>query len=342
MSFIIRRRRFGHIAIASATATLLANLPSKVSAQQNKLGNIYGIKVNKGKKQPTDPENFTPELILTSPNSINNFINNVLNNALSNVPNSVFEISGIQVENSFKPIKRKNKALSMSPRERVTGCTALPDGTLVIASVASSQRGDITRCMFINSKSNIKSKLKKAIKITKFRNDNSTVESLLATKEGNLICVTSQNGGLPPFELARIDDKGEIVYEENPFQNTQSLFPEILPNERLCNLAQSPNGKIYATNVKPEGSVRLVEIDLTNKSPITGRGRIIKVAELSFKDKPLVNDVLSLAFSESGQLFALANLDHEEINSLFSVDIKTGEMKFERKFDADRIAFVRS
>ncbi|MCG6134998.1 MAG: hypothetical protein MET45_10090 [Nostoc sp. LLA-1] len=329
MSFIIRRRRFGHIAIASATATLLSNLTGKALAQQTRIGNIYGVKVKKNNNQSVDVENTTPGIIVTSANLISNLINLVL------------DIPGALVENSGKRSERKNKALSLSPRERITACTALPDGTLIISSVSSSRRGDVTRFMFVDSKSNAKSKLKKALKITNFKKNNDVLESVVATKDGTLIGAIS-SAGVPPFELGTIDyQKGEVISDINPFQSiNNSPLPEIPPDQRIANLTASSDGTIYATRIGAESSVKLAKIDLFNKSRITGKGRIINLVELSFNDKPLGNDVLDLAFSAADQLYALANIDYQETNSLYTVDMKTGKMKFVKRFDADKFVFI--
>lgn len=342
MSFKIRRRRFGHIAIASATTTLVANLRGKTLAQQNNSNNIHGVKVKfatptlagvagKDTVQFSDEENSTPAIVVTS------------SDVATSIISSTYEIPAAKVENPNKLSERKNKAFSSQPHERLSGCTTLSDGTLIVSSVVGSNKGDITRLIFIDSKSNTQSKLKKSLKLTKFKKPNGTVESLLATKGGNLLAVISLNAGVPPFELASIDyqKEGEIISDNNPFGDIENSFlPKIPLSARLSNLAQSSNGTIYATMVSPESSVMLVQLDLLNKSQITGRGKIINLVELSFNDKPLGQDVLCFAFSPSDELFALANLDNQETNSLFGVDIKTGKMRFIRKFDVEKIAFV--
>jgi hypothetical protein len=56
--------------------------------------------------------------------------------------------------------------------------------------------------------------------------------------------------------------------------------------------------------------------------------------------KLLLNDLLSLTFSPSRHLIALANLKKEKDNSLFSVDMKTGEMSLLSKVAVDKIVFL--
>lgn len=324
MNFRIRRRRFGQLVIAGATATiaLVTNLTSKTAAQQSKSNVIYGLKIKQSQISDTAKvENSTPGIIIQS------------SDVLTGKAVSTVELPDSNVENSQTKSETAKKAISISPSERLTDSTVLSDGTLVVASVASSLEGDITRLIFVDSKS---FKSKKGLKLTGFKKKNSTVESLVATKDGKLLSVVSLNSGVPPFELAVIDPQtGKVA------SGAELGLPVVLPKQRLSNLAQSPDGKFYAIMLGAEFPPTLVQLDLEYKSPATGKGRIIKLAELKFNKKALGNDVLSLAFSSLGQLYVLANPNNEKTNSLFSVDAKTGEMGFLTNLDADKVVFSR-
>lgn len=159
------------------------------------------------------------------------------------------------------------------------------------------------------------------------------IDSLLATNDQKLIGLVGLNQGTPPFRLVAIDDQlGRVSF------NDQLLLPE---NRRFSNLTQCPDGTIYATALGPEGDTSLVKIDLVNKSPITGKGKIIPVARLSFQGKPINNDLLALACSPSNQLFALGDPLDEGKNSLFSVNPTDGVMTLLRQFNVAKIAFAR-
>jgi len=74
---------------------------------------------------------------------------------------------------------------------------------------------------------------------------------------------------------------------------------------------------------------------------ITGKGNIVTLSPLMFYEQPLQNDLLSLTFSPSGEVYALADPKNEGNNFLFSVDIETGEMKPMSKVAVDKITFSR-
>ncbi len=325
MNFRIKRRRFGQLAIATTTATIVANLTGRTVAQQTEV--IYGVTLASttktkqlSKQQVSDISNSTPATVIISSDVVTGNIR------------STFEVPAATVENLQTPTETASKGISTEPSERLTGLTTLSDGTFIVSSVASSKNGDTTRLIFIDSKS---SKLKKGSKLSGFKKKNSTIESLLATKDGKLLSVISLNAGVPPFDLAVIDPQNGKVTSGN-----ELALPAVSPKQRLSNLTQSPDGKVHAIILGREKPPTLVQLDLEYQSPATGRGKIIQLVELKFKNNSLGNDLLSLAFSPLGQLFALANLDNEKINSLFTVDVKTGELSFIRKFDVNKIAFA--
>lgn len=321
MNLRIKRRRFGQLIIASATSAAVTNLASKTVAQQPQLI-IYGVRLASAKQTEQDLANVTPGIVIV-PSDVGT--DKEFENIVS--PASV-------VENIPTVTEIANKAIFTQPRERLTGCTTLLDGTIVISSVASSKKGDISRLLFVNDRS---FKFKKGLKTSGHKKKNSTVESLLATKDGRLLSVISHNGGLPPFDLVVIDPKtGKVT------SGDKVALPELPPGQRLSNLVQLANGAIYATTLDREGATNLVQLDLDNKSIITGRGKIIGVSPLSLSNKTLGSDLLDLAASPDGQLFALADPNRKQTNSLFIVDPKTGEMKLLRKISVDKITFALS
>jgi hypothetical protein len=237
------------------------------------------------------------------------------------------------VENQNRDTKHVPKAFHTKPHERITSLTPLANGTFIIACIAHTQKGDFNRIIFINS--NKSSRTHKPLKLWGFKQDNSTLESLLQTKDGKLLGIVSLNAGIPPFELVTID------YKTGKVTDDALVLPDLQPDRRYSNLTQSPvNRKIYATSIDMRNSVHLVQLDMENNSGITGKPLIIKLPELHFNNKPLENDLLSLAVSPSGKLYAVANLNHEPMNSLFTVDIKTGEMMLVRKIAVVKIAFA--
>lgn len=339
MNLRVKRRQFGQLAIFSAATTLLANLASKVFAQQSE--QLYGVLLAPASRDLTvdlvdaAAANTTPAVIIQSIDLA----------ALATAQaSSVLDILASTVNNPQEPTETVNKALVVKkPSERITGFTVLSDNTLVIAATAETKKGSFSRLLFTKSSKENKKKPDKGLKIKKTKDKKySTIESLLAAtikgkKADQLLSVVSLAEGVPPFELAFIDiNSGQV-------DSSAGLgLPKLPASERLSNFAQSPDGTIYATNCNAEGVTFLVQLDLANKSQITGRGKIIKLVVLSFNNKPLENDLASLAFSSSGQLFALADPNYEGTNSLFFVDVKTGAMTLLRNFPVDKIAFAQA
>lgn len=318
MNLRIKRRRFGQLVIAGATSVAVANFAKRTVAQQAQLI-LYGVRLS-----TTDPTE--PDLINTTP-----AIEIVSLDVAAGAEFTPVVVASRTVGNKQARTDAADKAVYTQPRERLTGFTTLVDGTFIVPCTISFKKGDATRLIFFNRKS---SQFKKGLKSSGFKRKNSTIESILATQDGKFICVISLNGGVPPFDLAVIDQQtGKIN------TGAELGLPELPPDQRFSNLVQLPDGSIYATNVDRDGAI-LVQLDLKNKAIVTGRGKIIKLAPLSFDNKLLQNDLLSLAASPSGQLFALADPKNEGANSLFTVDIKTGTMQLLRKFEVDKIAFA--
>jgi len=341
MNFRIRRRRFGQLAIISAITTAIANSTSKVIAQKSE--QLYGVllsSISSSKTQDSvdaSTADTTPEIILQP-------INLTTGQALlSTVSTESTEIPTVTVSNKQETTETTPKAFVVKkPSERITGFTVLSDGTLVIAATATTKDGDFSRLIYIDPpKGSGKKPPKQGLKIKKTKDKKySTVESLLAIttkdKKGDqFLSVVSLAEGVTPFELAFIDSNSGQVDA-----SVETGLPNLLPNQRLSNLAKSPDGKIYATNVGGQDTITLVQLDLENRAVVTGRGKIISLVGLSFNKKTLENDLASLAFSSTGQLFALADPNNEGTNSLFTVDLKTGVMTLVRKLAVDKIAFV--
>ncbi len=319
MNLRIKRRRFGQLVVAGATSAAVAQFGSKTVAQQPQLI-IYGVRLNSTNPTAEDLFDISPGIVIIPLD-----IATGIELTPTVVPPST--VGNKAVRNEIA-----NKAIFTQPRERLTGFTALLNGTFIIPSTFSSKKGDSSRLVFFDKKI---SKFQKGLKLSGFKKRNTTIESLLATKDGKLLSVISLNGGMPPFDLAVINPQtGKVT------SGSELAFPELPVNQRFSNLVQIPDGSIYATNLDHEGVTSLVQLDLNNKSIVTGRGKIIRLSALKFNGKTLGDDLLDLAVSPIGQIFALADPSKEGTNSLFNVDVKTGEMQLLRKFEVDKITFA--
>lgn len=226
-------------------------------------------------------------------------------------------------------IQQRNLGRSLEAGERLSSLTTQLDGTFIVATGPRTKRMSRGR----GRRSRLVSSGAQTPTPPQGINRDGAFESLLTTNDGRLLSIVSLNQGTPPFRLADVNRAtGQI-----------SIRVEVdLPdNRRFSNLCQDTQGAIYATSLGSEGVTKLVQIDTVNRSIITGKAKIITLAELSFNGEPLENDVADLAWSPSNQLFALADPSFEATNSLFIVDVKTGVMQFIRKFAVQKITFSR-
>ncbi len=314
MHLRIRRRRFGQLAIASAASTAIANLAGKAVAQSPPT--IYAVSVSNPNPQVSSfvtAAKSTPALTVKTADVTPS------QNIISSVT-----VATTTVSNANTPPEVVPKASSLEPQERLTGLTTLSNGTVVNTSVLNSPNGDVTRLIFIDPKS---SRVQNSLIVSGLPNNNSTVESLAAIKNDTLLSVISLNAGVPPFTLGTIDrTTGKVT------SGSAAGLPSLNSSRRYSNLAQAPNGTIYATTLGREGATTLVTVDLANQS-------INTVVKLSYNNKPLSNDLLSITISPTGQIYALANPTYAATNSLFTVDQKTGVLTLMKPFDAEQITF---
>ncbi|MBU7584595.1 MAG: hypothetical protein KAF91_17060 [Nostoc sp. TH1S01] len=319
----IKRRQFGQLVIASAATTMLVNLAkNKTLAQEARA--LVGVRLpasqNKQKaKISTDIENTSPAVTLVSLD-----LTTGSEKSTTNIPSST-------VDNQTTKSEATKRAF-YTESSRITGFTTLSDGTLAMVTVDTNQKGNYSKLIFTDRKSPQKPKAKK---ISGFKKANNTIEGILGTKDNKIIGIASNNQGLPPFYLVLIDPKNGKVTSGDELK-----LPELPPNIRFNNLALSPDGKFYATILNSEGRVTLVTLDPNKTSMITGKLLITTIAELTYNRKYLSSDLLSLAFSPSGQLIALANLNNEQKNSIFAVDIKTARMTILSKVEIDKCTFT--
>ncbi|MBD2772980.1 hypothetical protein [Iningainema tapete] len=319
MNLRIRRRRFGQLALASAATAAIANLGTKAVAQSP--ANLFGIRFSSGSgprtiedvSSVTNVVNTTPELTLFSTNV-------ATGSTIATLP-----IPTTTVSNQNAPI---NLTPTLTPvesiEERLTSLTNQSDGILVSTVVSSTDDGVATRLVFTNPNS---SQSPTSVRLSGFPNNNSTVESLVATRANSLIGLISTNASVLPFELATIDrTTGNVI------SGASSGLPRLDPTRGYGTLAQSPDGTIYIVTTGREGTATLAQFNV-------GSG-ISTTVPLTFNNKPLGNGLLSLTISPSGEFYALANPNYQEVNSLFTLDPRTGVLTLVRQFDADQITFT--
>jgi hypothetical protein len=314
MSFTIKRRRFGHLAIASAITTIASSIASQSLAQHSSML-VYGIRLDlsRSKKNISLGQRWTPSLILSTLDLGNGA-------KLSEVA-----VPTTTIDNSVEAASETHES-----DERLTGLARQADGTLVISTVTTTRNGNTNNLIFIEPQGSM---LKVRAKQVLGLQPSNTLESIAVVGNGQLLGITSLTYGTPPFTLTTIDrgmSRGIMNERSTPMPGAGAL-PVLKHGSRYGNLAESPTGALYATTLGSEGGVpSLVQIDLTAR--VTQ-----KISKLSVNGKPLGNDVLDLAFSPSGQLLALANLSGQGETALFTVDVTTGNMNLLKQFPARKI-----
>jgi hypothetical protein len=366
----IRRRRFGQLLMASAATSVLANFSTKSFAQVSQPIQpiIIGLSlsaVNQGfqggitnsTNRVTDSINARTDFL--GVDNVTSELDEIINTTLAIsvrplritssgqiIPNGQMltprrqtnataanqltaEIPPTKVENANTPTEAATKALYTQPFERLTGASFLNPTTLVTTAVATTRLGDVTR--LIKTNISAANRPSQSLKVSGFRERNNTIENILAINDNQLLAIVSRNEGSPPFELALIDPMtGILDYELD--------LPSLLSKLRFSNLCLSPDGRIYATALGAGDGLTLVEINPNDRSIITVQGWVIPQIPLSYNNQPVQNDLLSLAFSPFGELYALGNPDYEKTNSLFSVDINSGKLQKLIEFPVEKIA----
>jgi hypothetical protein len=351
MHIKIRRRRFGQLVISGMAASAIANLPRRVNAQSASV--LYGVEIQiTSQKTPIGINNTdaigidanntdgiskdfgNPDTIGVSAGNKTPSLVIIATDVATGKEVSRVAIPSSQVENVDAKPEVGNKPIFSRPTERITQFTALSDGTLAVISVLSTKEGNVSRVSQIDPKSG---KSIKAVKVSGFKNRNSTLESLVATKDNSFVAIVSQYDALPPFETAGFELKtGTVIAGE------KLALPVFVPNRRYSNLTLAPDGIIYGTTVSSEGAVALIKIDLNDKAVLTGKAKVSTVIQLKLEKEELQNDLLSLAINSSGQIYALANPTTKGDNLLYRLDQKTGQLSFLRNFPVKKIAFART
>ncbi|MEH2199368.1 hypothetical protein [Nostoc sp.] len=316
MNYKFSRRHFGQLALAGTVASGLSYLGNKAFAQTPSLNipnlNIVGIGSS---SIITTDQTVVPEVNITESDD------STAPNIVPTVTKPVGLVLQSLITGNSQVLEDKSTPL-LEPNEILSGFTSLTDGTLVVAitPVTTSRRqAALTRITFLGTpvKTLIVSGLKR----------NQQLGSLLGTIDGRLIGLVGKKNGTPPIVLVDIDlQTGEI----SPISKVK--FPN---DERVSNLAECPDGKLYTSLVGLNGDTTLVQLDSNQKKPIG-------LAQLKVDDKAWNNGLQSLVCSATGQLLAFGAMRYEIPNAIYSVDKNSGNMTRLQNFDTTQITLARS
>jgi len=317
----LKRRQFGQLAAASLTSTVVAGLSGKALAQNSELKQgIHGVKLL-STSEARNREDQTPSVELNTAELGTEKVLKILSKA--NLP--------VLSVDDPTPVSKKSRAFFVPDYDRITHAITLKDKTLVISTVSNTRKGQFNHLIYsVGSGTNRKFKAKK---VRAFKKSDQTVESLLALSNNQLLCLVGTEG-IPPFALITLDfQTGKILSGDD------LSLPSLPLTHRFGNLCQDLKGNIFATEIGSEGIPILISMNLQDKAIITGKVKMITLNPLTFEGRPLVNDVKDLAFSSSGQLYALAADSSRKNNVLFTVDVKTGKMERVSNFAVDKFTF---
>ncbi len=197
MNYRIRRRRFGQLAIATtAAAALLGKFPKKTLAQNGPT--LYGV-------------SFAPKTTITQGLVLRTVEVTETNTELQlnelpapAVPETLDQDRQTLVQNLTGPVLNQAQAIvtpTKQPSERISSITSLSDSTIIIVTNSAPTTQTIFSSLtFVGTSA----QAQKVLNVSGLA-QNSTVESLLATNDDNLLSIVSLNRGTPPFRLANID-----------------------------------------------------------------------------------------------------------------------------------------
>ncbi|NDJ24007.1 hypothetical protein GS682_20640 [Nostoc sp. B(2019)] len=324
----LQRRQFGKLVAASLTTTVVADISSKALAQKSEPSKeiLYGVNLLKTSNS-RNREDQTPSVEL---NTADLPIGKVISaEVLERVPSKV-NLPVLSVEN-LSPVPKKPRAFFLPDSDRVTKAIVLEDKTVVISTVSSTRNGYFSH--LISAIGGAAKRQFRAKKILGLEKSNQTIESLLSLPNNQILCLVG-NEGVPPFAFKILDYRtGKILSKD------ELGLPPLPLNHRFANLCQDLKGNIFATEIASEGIPILITFNLQEKAVVTGKVKIKRLTSLTIEGRPLINDVKDLAFSSSGQLYALAADKNGKNNALFTVDVKTGKMGLVKSFTVEKFTF---
>jgi hypothetical protein len=200
----------------------------------------------------------------------------------------------------------------MRVNETITGCTALADGTVVLAITplpGSKHAAEPTRLAFLTQSSST------VVAVAGLRPQDQ-LQHIVSTTGGILLGLVGKRNGTPPTRLVRVDSQTGATTDD----------PIRLPaNMRFAMLAHCSDGQLFTTTVDRDGETSLVHLD-------TGRTVALKIG-----GKVWNNGLASLLCSADNELLALGAPRYKTPNAVYAVDRGSGALTWVRDFDVARL-----
>ncbi|HSL04318.1 MAG TPA: hypothetical protein VK901_12385, partial [Nitrospiraceae bacterium] len=168
------------------------------------------------------------------------------------------------------------------------------------------------------------------------------LDSVRLLRNEKLVGMVSKKDGTGPAQIVEVNPITGAV----TFTNLVSLPAD----RRFSALAEAPDGKLYTSVFRNDGSTELWTLDLTNKTAtfvikLTTPSRCSNPTCAGFAHIPgIINwyhGIQSLIVTPAGQLLAQCNLEYILPNSLYEINVDTGLMTEMVSFPVARAALSK-
>lgn len=255
---------------------------------------------------------------------------NRLNTPDSLLPTGLLNvIYGVKVEDSGLIVQTLNLAslllstvsgltnIILDPGDQLTGFTTLSNGTLVVSinpSRTNKKDEYPPRLIFLGPSP-------RTVTVTGLKDKQSVLGDILGTNGGSLVGLVSKSNGTPPVKLASI----------NTSTGAADIIDSFPGNQRVRNLAESPNGTIYTTTVDKDGNTVLGNKQLVLDNNMDNH----------MNNNNWVSGLRSLVSSSSSEFYGLGTTRYGLTNYLYKIDATTGNMTQLREFPVNKMTSIR-
>ncbi len=246
----------------------------------------------------------------------------------SNTPVSALQGLTVQYLDTSKPTQNITveviKQDLLAPSDRISGVTYLADGTLLVVinpDAGSAKGAEPSRLLRLKKTSNGWG-ISGPVSVRNLSPDQS-LDSLCLLRSGKLIgMVTKKDGSGPAY-----------VKEVDPVTGGVTNLVNLPTDRRFSALAEAPDGKLYTSVFRNNGTTELWTLDMTMGKAEFLIGLITSVGcnhngncLPQPMDTPWYHGLQSLIVTPLGNLLALGNLEYYLPDSLYSIDVPTGFM----------------
>lgn len=197
----------------------------------------------------------------------------------------------------------------LDPGDQLSGFTSLSNGTLVVSINPSrtSKKDEYPSRLILLGPS------PKTVTITGLKDKQYVLGDILGTNAGSLVGLVYKSNGNPPVKLASI----------NTSTGALDIIDSFRGNQRVRNLAESPDGTIYTTTVDKDGNT------------------VLRDKQLVLDNNNWVSGLRSLVSSSSSEFFGLGTTRYGLTNYLYKIDATTGKMTQVKEFPVNKMTLIR-